>query len=98
MSDQAEVFQAACRIHQLMGRNLDRDGEAVGKGLGVNAAIIHQSHLDFIEHDGDAATVKLLGQVPNGEANAGGFHIDFSERRLPDQLRSGGHSYPVNST
>jgi hypothetical protein len=40
----------------------------------------------------------LLGQVSNGEANAGGFHIDFSERHLPDQLRSGGHSYPVNST
>jgi hypothetical protein len=81
-----------------MRRHFNLDGEAVSKSLGVNAAIGHQGHLDFVEHDGDATAVKVLGQVPNGEANAGGFHGEFSERRLPCQLRSGGEAYPVNST
>ena len=78
MSDKAEVFKAACRVHQLMGRNLDRDREAVGEGFAIDTPIVHQCHLDFVEHDGDAAAVEVFGQVPDGEPNAGGFHGVYS--------------------
>lgn len=47
-----------------------------------------QGHLDFVEHDVNAATIKLLGQVSDRKANAGRFHGDFSELFLPCQLRS----------
>ena len=58
-----------------MGRNLDRDREAVREGSAVNAAIIHQCYLDLFKDDGDAAAIKVLGQVPDGEPNAGGLLI-----------------------
>ena len=86
--DQAEVFQAAGGVHQLVGRNLDRDGEAVREGSAVNAPIVHQGHFDLFKDDVNAATIKLLGQVSDRKANAGRFHGDFSELFLPCQLRS----------
>lgn len=57
-----------------MGRNLYRDGEAVRESFAVNAAIVHQCHIDLFKHDGDVAAVEVFGQVPNVEPNAGGFY------------------------
>ena len=80
-----------------MGRDLNRDGEAVGKCSAVNAPIVHQRSVDFVKNEADAAAIKLLWQVSDGEPNVGGIHEDFSECYLPDQLRSDGYFYPVNS-
>lgn len=94
--NQAEVFQAAGGIHQLMRGHFNRDGETVGGRAGVNATIVHQGHFDLVEHDCDTTAVKLLGQVPDGEADAGGFHKVYSRCVLLDQLRFGVEIYPVN--
>ena len=60
-----------------MGRDLNRDGEAVGKCSAVNAPIVHQRSVDFVKNEADAAAIKLLWQVSDGEPNAGGIHEDF---------------------
>ena len=96
MLDQLEVLKAGGCIDELVCWYLDGDGHAVSESAGVNATIVHQGHFDLVEHDCDTSSVKLLGQVPDGEADAGGFHKVYFRCVLLDQLRFGVEIYPVN--
>lgn len=80
-----------------MGLDFNCDGEVVSEGFAVDARVVHQRYVDFVKDEGDAASIKLLWQVSDGEPNAGGIHEGFSAGHLPHQLRSDGYFYPVNS-
>lgn len=90
--NQAEVFQAAGGIHQLMRGHCNRDGETVGGGAGVNATIVHQGHFDLVEDDCDTTAVKLLGQVPESLQAA----QDYDRRRYAELKADHGAGRVIN--
>ena len=94
-SDQVEVFQAGCRIDQLIGWHLDGNRHAVGIGADINAAVVHQSAFDFVEDCGDAASVEMIGQLTDGNPDGAGFQVvllpvlAFAEGAVSDRASEG---------